>query len=41
MSGVFEIAQSLPIGRAVEEFVMLAECSRADEWDGLIIFLPL
>lgn len=41
MSGVFEIAQSLPIGRAVEELVMLAECSRADEWDGLIIFLPL
>ena len=41
MAGVFEIRQDLPIGRAVDEIVMLAECSRDDEWAGLIMFLPL
>ena len=41
MAGVFEISQDLPIGRAVDEIVMIAECSRDDEWNGMIQFLPL
>ena len=41
MPGVFEISQDLPIGRAVDEIVMIAECSRDDEWVGMIQFLPL
>ena len=41
MPGVFEISQNLPIGRAIEEIVIIAECSRADEWNGLIKYLPL
>jgi len=41
MPGVFEISQDLPIGRAIEEIVMVAECSPPEEWEGMIQFLPL
>jgi len=41
MAGLFIIVQGSPIGRAVEEIVMVAICSRDDEWNGLIQYLPL
>ena len=41
MPGVFEISQDLPIGRAIDEIVTIAECSHADEWNGMIQYLPL
>ena len=41
MPGLILIRQSVPIGRAVEEIVMVATCSRDDEWNGLIQYLPL
>jgi len=39
--GVFEMSQALPIAQAIEELVLLAECSVEGEWDGQIRFLPL
>lgn len=41
MTGVFEINQSRPIGSAIDAIVFVSECSRDDEWDGLIKYLPL
>jgi|SRR5580765_7160457 len=41
MPGVFEISQDLPIGRSIEEIVIIAECSQAEEWNGMIQYLPL
>ena len=41
MPGVFEITQNLPIGRAIEEIVIVAECSQPEEWYDLIQYLPL
>ena len=41
MSGLALIHQSLPIGVAIEEIVMIAECSRDDEWHSRIEYLPL
>ena len=41
MSGLFLIRQNFPIGRAVDEIVMIAVCSRDDEWHGAIEYLPL
>lgn len=41
MPGVFEISQYLPIGLAIEEVLLLAECSYEGEWEGQIRFLPL
>ncbi len=41
MPGVFEVAQEIPIGQAIEEILLLTECSLAGEWAGQIRFLPL
>ncbi|MFL6274601.1 MAG: DUF5615 family PIN-like protein [Blastocatellia bacterium] len=39
--GVFILSQSLPIGQAVEELLMVWEASEAEEWIDTIQFLPL
>lgn len=41
MPGLFLINQNYPIGPAIEEIVIVAECSRGDEWNGLVRWLPL
>ena len=41
MPGVFEVSQSLPIGKLIEEILLLAECSLEGEWEGQDRFLPL
>ena len=41
MPGVIEVSQELPIGVAVEEVLLLAECSMVGEWEGQVRFLPL
>jgi hypothetical protein len=41
MPGVVEVPRWLPIGRAVEEILTLADCSRDGQWEGQVIYLPL
>ena len=41
MSGVFAVSQSVAIGRAIEDFLILTECSREGEWEGQVRRLPL
>jgi hypothetical protein len=41
MPGVFAARSSGPIGSAIEDLVLLAECSIHEEWDGQVLFLPL
>ncbi len=41
MSGLFLIRQQIPIGRAIEDIVIVAECSEHEEWDGVIRYLPM
>jgi hypothetical protein len=41
LPGVFEVSQYLPIGQAIEEILVLAECSVEGEWESQIRFLPL
>jgi hypothetical protein len=41
MPGVFEVGRHVPIGVAIEEIVLLAECSLAGEWEGQVRYLPL
>jgi putative ABC transport system permease protein len=31
----------LPVGQAIEELVLVCECSQAQEWDGVVRYLPL
>jgi hypothetical protein len=41
MPGVFEISRAVPIGQAIEDILLLAVCSRENEWEGQIRYLPL
>jgi len=41
MPGVFEVPLKVPIGVAIEEILLLAECSLEGEWDGQVNYLPL
>jgi hypothetical protein len=41
MPGIFEVSQQVPIARAIEDIMLLAECSLEGEWEGQIRFLPL
>lgn len=40
MPGVFEVSQQTPIVQAIEDILLLIECSLAGEWEGQINFLP-
>ena len=41
MPGLFAVPQSVPIGIAIEQIVLIAECSVEGEWEGQIRYLPL
>jgi hypothetical protein len=41
MPGVIEVSRSVPIGRAIEDILLLAESSHEAEWEGQILYLPL
>jgi len=41
MAGVFEVSRSVPIKVAIEDVLLLAECSNEAEWEGQIRYLPL
>ncbi len=41
MPGVFEVPRSLPAGLAIEELLLIAECSLPGEWEGQVRYLPL
>ncbi len=41
MPGVFEVSRSVPTGVAIEDLLLLAECSFEGEWEGRIGYLPL
>jgi hypothetical protein len=41
MPGVFVVPQSFPIGQAIEDLLLIAECSLDSEWEGQVRVLPL
>jgi hypothetical protein len=41
MPGVVEASRELPIGRAIEDILLLVDCSLEGEWEGLVLYLPL
>jgi hypothetical protein len=41
MPGVFEVSGDLPVGRIIEDILLLAECSSEGEWEGQVRYLPL
>ncbi|XWK87058.1 MAG: DUF5615 family PIN-like protein [Phormidium sp.] len=41
MPGVFEVSRRVSVGLAIEELLLIAECSLEGEWEGQVRFLPL
>ena len=41
MAVVFAVSQSLSISRALDDLLLLAECSLEGEWSGQVRYLPL
>ncbi|HEY9692712.1 MAG TPA: hypothetical protein V6D15_10925 [Oculatellaceae cyanobacterium] len=41
MPGLFEVSRGVPVGLAIEEILLLDECSLEGEWEGQVRFLPL
>lgn len=41
MPGIFEVSRSVPIKVAIDDILLLAECSNEAEWEGQIRYLPL
>lgn len=41
MPGLFEVSRGVPVGLAIEEILLIAECSLEGEWEGQVRFLPL
>ena len=40
MPGVFEVRSVAPIGQAIDDLILLVECSIEGEWEGQLRFLP-
>jgi len=41
MPGVFEVGNQIAIREAIEDLLLIAECSHEGEWEGQVRFLPL
>jgi hypothetical protein len=41
MPGVFEVGRHVLVATAIEEILILAECSWENEWEGQVRYLPL
>lgn len=41
MPGVFEVRRTVPIGKAIDDLLLLAEGSIEGEWEGQVQYLPL
>lgn len=41
MPGIIEVGQDIPVGRAIEDLVLLALAGAPEDCDGRIVYLPL
>ena len=41
MPGVFEVSRTVPLSQAIDEIILMAECSLEGEWDNQVRYLPL
>lgn len=41
MPGLFEVSRRVAVGLAIEEIILIAECSFDGEWEEQVRFLPL
>ena len=41
MPGLLLISQDYPLGQAIEDLALIGQATSTEEWQGLILFLPL
>jgi hypothetical protein len=41
LAGVFILNDRLPIGRAIDEIILMNECTEQEEWRGRAVHIPL
>ena len=41
LPGVLQVSRSVPVADAIEDILLLAECSTEGEWEGQVRYLPL
>ena len=41
MPGLVEVSRQVPLGEAIEDLLLLAQCSVEGEWEGQVLYLPL
>jgi len=41
MPGLVQVPRSVPVARAADDLLLLAEASQDGEWEGQVLFLPL
>jgi Domain of unknown function (DUF5615) len=41
MPGVFEVGHHVSVATAIEDILIIAECSHENEWEGQVRYLPL
>lgn len=41
MPGVFILNDRFPVGRAIEEILLVEACTEPAEWNDLVVHLPL
>jgi hypothetical protein len=41
MAGLILARQAAPIGQVIDDLVLVATTTTAEEWDGKIVFIPL
>src|SRR5215207_6897130 len=41
MPGVFEVSRTIPLAQAIDDIILIAECSLEGEWEGQVRYLPL
>jgi hypothetical protein len=41
MPGVFEIGPTVQVSSAIDDILLLNECSEPSEWEGQVVYLPL
>lgn len=41
MSGLFAVNDRMPIRQAIDELLLLNDCSEHSEWKEVVLFLPL
>jgi hypothetical protein len=39
--GIFVVPSLMPVGEAIEQIVLLEECSSPGEWESQVVFLPI